>query len=101
MGLKLGGLPAEGLQIGNAEPADTDREKLLRGERAQGREATGTDVLISGGSRPGSCSIDRKPLSGMPLLPLDRRAAARRRRNCALTLSVLEQERLQALLHLR
>jgi hypothetical protein len=33
---------AESLQIGNAEPADADGEELLRGERAQSREATGT-----------------------------------------------------------
>ena len=40
--LELGGLLTEGLQIGNAEPAGADgEEQPLRGERAQGREATG------------------------------------------------------------
>jgi hypothetical protein len=40
MRLELGGLLAEGLQIGNAEPAGADSEQLLRGDRTQGREAT-------------------------------------------------------------
>jgi hypothetical protein len=41
VGLELGGLLAEGLQIGDAEPAGAGGEQLLRSERAQGREATG------------------------------------------------------------
>jgi hypothetical protein len=42
MCLELGGLLAEGLQIGNAEPAGPAGEELLRGQPAQGREATST-----------------------------------------------------------
>jgi hypothetical protein len=41
VGVELGSLLAEGLQIGNTEPAATDGEAILRGERTQSRDATG------------------------------------------------------------